>query len=134
MVARGYHRHYGLTIRERENGNLFAGGPRKNAAIIEASKAFSKNLMQKYNIPTAEAKTFNDYEKALEYVRLKGAPIVLKADGLALGKGVLVCEVVDFGVFGGVLLHRFNVHIINVNVFRDFRSARVAFHTIRQRA
>lgn len=67
-------------------------GPRKNAAIIEASKAFSKNLMQKYNIPTAEAKTFNDYEKALEYVRLKGAPIVLKADGLALGKGVLVCE------------------------------------------
>lgn len=67
-------------------------GPRKNAAIIEASKAFSKSLMQKYNIPTAEAATFNDYEKALEYIRQKGAPIVLKADGLALGKGVLVCE------------------------------------------
>ncbi|MBD5585453.1 MAG: phosphoribosylamine--glycine ligase [Clostridia bacterium] len=67
-------------------------GPRKNAAIIEASKAFSKGLMQKYGIPTAEAQTFDDYDKALEYVRRKGAPIVLKADGLALGKGVLVCE------------------------------------------
>lgn len=67
-------------------------GPRKNAAIIEASKAFSKELMKKYHIPTAEAEIFSDYEKALEYVRKKGAPIVLKADGLALGKGVLVCE------------------------------------------
>ena len=67
-------------------------GPRKNAAIIEASKAFSKDLMKKYGIPTAEAETFTDYDKALEYVRRKGAPIVLKADGLALGKGVLVCN------------------------------------------
>lgn len=67
-------------------------GPRKNAAVIEASKAFSKSLMKKYGIPTAEAETFDNYEKALEYVRKKGAPIVLKADGLALGKGVLVCE------------------------------------------
>lgn len=67
-------------------------GPRKNAAIIEASKAFSKSLMQKYGIPTAEAQTFDSYDKALEYIRQKGAPIVLKADGLALGKGVLVCE------------------------------------------
>lgn len=67
-------------------------GPRKNAAIIEASKAFSKSLMKKYGIPTAEAETFDSYDKALDYVRAKGAPIVLKADGLALGKGVLVCE------------------------------------------
>lgn len=67
-------------------------GPRKDAAIIEASKAFSKSLMQKYGIPTAEAQTFDSYDKALQYVRQKGAPIVLKADGLALGKGVLVCE------------------------------------------
>lgn len=67
-------------------------GPRKNAAIIEASKAFSKNLMKKYNIPTAESEIFSDYDKALQYIRAKGAPIVLKADGLALGKGVLVCE------------------------------------------
>ncbi len=67
-------------------------GPRKNAAIIESSKAYAKQLMKKYNIPTAEAETFGNYESALEYVRRKGAPIVLKADGLALGKGVLVCE------------------------------------------
>ena len=67
-------------------------GPRKNAAIIEASKAYSKSLMKKYGIPTAEAETFDSYDKALEYVRKKGAPIVLKADGLALGKGVLVCD------------------------------------------
>ncbi len=67
-------------------------GPNKNAAIIEASKAFSKELMKKYGIPTAESQTFCDYEKALSYIREKGAPIVLKADGLALGKGVLICE------------------------------------------
>lgn len=67
-------------------------GPRKNAAIIEASKAFSKNLMKKYNIPTAESEIFSDYDKALQYIRAKGAPIVLKADGLALGKGVIICQ------------------------------------------
>ena len=67
-------------------------GPRKNAAIIEASKAFSKDLMKKYGIPTAESEIFDDYEAALAYIREKGAPIVLKADGLALGKGVLVCN------------------------------------------
>ena len=67
-------------------------GPDKNAAIIEASKAFAKELMQKYNIPTAKSQTFDDYDKALEYLRAQGAPIVLKADGLALGKGVLVCD------------------------------------------
>lgn len=67
-------------------------GPRKNAAIIEASKAFSKQLMQKYGIPTAKSATFDNYGDALEYVRREGAPIVLKADGLALGKGVLLCE------------------------------------------
>lgn len=67
-------------------------GPTKNAAIIESSKAYAKSLMKKYNIPTAEYETFENYESALEYVRKMGAPIVLKADGLALGKGVLVCE------------------------------------------
>ena len=67
-------------------------GPNKRAAIIEYSKAYAKELMKKYKIPTAEYETFSDYEKALEYVRKKGAPIVLKADGLALGKGVLICE------------------------------------------
>lgn len=67
-------------------------GPRKNAAQIEASKAFAKNLMKKYKIPTAESEIFDNYGTALEYIRKKGAPIVLKADGLALGKGVLICE------------------------------------------
>lgn len=70
-------------------------GPHKNAAVIESSKAFAKELMKKYKIPTADYAVFTDYEKALAYVRKKGAPIVLKADGLALGKGVLVCETIE---------------------------------------
>lgn len=70
-------------------------GPRKNAAIIEASKAFAKELMKKYKIPTAESETFDNYDDALNYIRKKGAPIVLKADGLALGKGVLICDTVQ---------------------------------------
>lgn len=67
-------------------------GPTKAAAQIEASKAFAKELMQKYGIPTAASATFDNYGEAIEYVRKKGAPVVLKADGLALGKGVLLCE------------------------------------------
>ena len=67
-------------------------GPRKDAALIESSKAFAKQLMQKYGIPTAKSATFDNYGDALAYVRAQGAPIVLKADGLALGKGVLVCN------------------------------------------
>ena len=67
-------------------------GPRKNAAIIEASKAFSKALMKKYNIPTARYETFSDFESAKAYVDTCDIPVVLKADGLALGKGVLICK------------------------------------------
>ncbi len=67
-------------------------GPEKKAAIIEGSKSFSKTLMKKYGIPTAASETFDDYDKALAYVRAIGAPVVLKADGLALGKGVLLCD------------------------------------------
>ena len=67
-------------------------GPRKNAAIIEASKAFSKALMKKYNIPTAKYETFSDFESAKAYVEKCDIPVVLKADGLALGKGVLICK------------------------------------------
>ena len=67
-------------------------GPRKNAAILEGSKAFSKDLMKKYNIPTAAYETFTDPYKALEYLQTAKMPIVLKADGLALGKGVLICK------------------------------------------
>ena len=72
-----------------------AFGPRANAAIIEASKVFSKNLMEKYNIPTAKYQTFTEMEPALAYVREQGAPIVVKADGLALGKGVVVAQSVE---------------------------------------
>ena len=65
-------------------------GPRKNAAIIEGSKAFSKELMKKYNIPTAAYEIFTDVDKALEYVKTCPIPTVVKADGLALGKGVII--------------------------------------------
>ncbi|HBL40765.1 MAG TPA: phosphoribosylamine--glycine ligase [Ruminococcaceae bacterium] len=78
-----------------EANGIRAFGPRKNAAIIEGSKVFSKQLMKKYGIPTADFEVFNDYEKACEYVKKHGAPIVVKADGLALGKGVVVAQTVD---------------------------------------
>ncbi|NBH33640.1 phosphoribosylamine--glycine ligase [Clostridiaceae bacterium] len=71
---------------------LRAFGPRKNAAILEGSKAFSKDLMKKYNIPTASYETFDSAEEALAYLETADMPIVLKADGLALGKGVLICN------------------------------------------
>ena len=67
-------------------------GPRANAAIIEGSKVFSKNLMKKYNIPTAEYEVFTDMEKALSYLETAPIPTVIKADGLALGKGVIIAE------------------------------------------
>ena len=70
-------------------------GPRKNAAILEGSKAFSKDLMKKYDIPTAAYENFDDPQKALEYLETADMPIVLKADGLALGKGVLICNTLE---------------------------------------
>jgi phosphoribosylamine--glycine ligase len=79
-------------VDEFQKRGLKIWGPNKLAAQIEASKAFAKELMQKNNIPTAEFQTFTDYEKALEYIKQKGTPIVIKASGLALGKGVSVCK------------------------------------------
>ena len=70
-------------------------GPRKNAAIIEGSKAFSKDLMKKYHIPTAAYENFDNKEDALAYLETAKFPIVLKADGLALGKGVLICNTLE---------------------------------------
>lgn len=70
-------------------------GPRKNAAILEGSKAFSKDLMKKYHIPTAAHETFVDARRALDYLEKAPMPIVLKADGLALGKGVLICNTLE---------------------------------------
>lgn len=75
--------------------NIRAFGPSKAAARIEASKSFSKDLMKKYNIPTAGYEVFDDSEKAKIYIAQHGAPIVIKADGLALGKGVYICHDVD---------------------------------------
>lgn len=78
-----------------EAAGIPAFGPRANAAIIESSKAFSKELMKKYRIPTAKYETFTELDKALAYIEFQGAPIVVKADGLALGKGVVVASTVD---------------------------------------
>ena len=77
-----------VDVFEAEGLKVF--GPRKNAAILEGSKAFSKDLMKKYNIPTAAYENFTDPQEALAYLETAKMPIVLKADGLALGKGVLI--------------------------------------------
>ena len=79
-----------VDVFEKEGLRVF--GPRKNAAILEGSKAFSKDLMKKYKIPTAGYETFDTPEAALLYLETAEMPIVLKADGLALGKGVLICN------------------------------------------
>lgn len=78
-----------------EAAGLRVFGPRKNAAILEGSKAFSKDLMKKYHIPTAAYENFDDADKALAYLETADFPIVLKADGLALGKGVLICNTLE---------------------------------------
>ncbi|MDF2906242.1 MAG: phosphoribosylamine--glycine ligase [Herbinix sp.] len=83
-----------------EERGLRVFGPRKNAAIIEGSKAFSKDLMKKYHIPSAAYETFEDSELAIEYLKTSNYPIVLKADGLALGKGVLICNSYEEAVHG----------------------------------
>lgn len=82
-----------VDVFEAEGLRVF--GPRKNAAILEGSKAFSKDLMKKYGIPTAAYENFDDPKKALEYLETASMPIVLKADGLALGKGVLICNTLE---------------------------------------
>lgn len=101
----------GMVDALEENG-IRAFGPRKNAAVIEGSKSFAKDLMQKYSIPTAKYAVFEDSAEAIAYIEREGAPIVIKADGLALGKGVTVAETeaqaieavrdaIDGGAFGG---------------------------------
>ena len=85
----------GGVVDEFEKAGLRVFGPRKNAAILEGSKAFSKDLMKKYNIPTAAYENFDNAEDALAYLETAKMPIVLKADGLALGKGVLICNTLE---------------------------------------
>lgn len=82
----------GGLVDELNQAGLRAFGPKKNAAILEGSKAFSKDLMKKYNIPTAAYETFDNADDAVAYLEKAEFPIVLKADGLALGKGVLICN------------------------------------------
>ncbi len=82
-----------VDVFEAEGLRVF--GPNKAAAILEGSKAFSKDLMKKYHIPTAAYENFDDPEKALAYLETAKMPIVLKADGLALGKGVLICQTLE---------------------------------------
>lgn len=82
----------GGVVDEFEKRGLRVFGPRKNAAIIEGSKAFSKDLMKKYHIPSASYETFSSPAEAISYLKTSKFPIVLKADGLALGKGVLICN------------------------------------------
>lgn len=85
----------GGLVDELKAAGIRTFGPDKKAAILEGSKAFSKDLMKKYNIPTADYETFDDPEKALAYLENAEMPIVLKADGLALGKGVLICNTLE---------------------------------------
>ncbi|MDE6276013.1 MAG: phosphoribosylamine--glycine ligase [Clostridia bacterium] len=87
----------GLVDRLEEKGHR-AFGPRANAAIIEASKGFSKYLMKKYGIPTANYEEFDNYDKAVEYLAKAKYPLVVKADGLALGKGVIICNTKEEGL------------------------------------
>lgn len=82
-----------VDVFEAEGLKVF--GPRKNAAILEGSKAFSKDLMKKYHIPTAAYENFTEPEEALKYLETAKLPIVLKASGLALGKGVLICNTLE---------------------------------------
>lgn len=82
-------------VDEFESRGLKIFGPSKEAAKLEGSKAFSKEMMKKYGVPTADFEVFDDPEKAKEYIKEKGAPIVVKADGLAAGKGVVVAQSVE---------------------------------------
>ena len=85
----------GGLVDELEAAGIRTFGPRKNAAILEGSKAFSKDLMKKYKIPTAAYENFTDPDEAIKYLETAKMPIVLKADGLALGKGVLICNTLE---------------------------------------
>ena len=87
-----------VDVFEKEGLRVF--GPRKNAAILEGSKTFSKELMRKYNIPTAAYETFTSADDACRYLETADYPIVLKADGLALGKGVIICNTKDEAMAG----------------------------------
>ncbi len=109
-----------------EGRGLKVFGPRKNAAIIEGSKSFSKDLMKKYNIPTCHYETFNSPEEALIYLEKKEFPVVIKADGLALGKGVLICQNLEEAesAVGTLMLQKQFGDAGNTVVIEDFMTGR----------
>lgn len=111
-----------------EKRGLRVFGPRKNAAIIEGSKSFSKDLMKKYNIPTCHYETFHSPEEALIYLESCEFPIVLKADGLALGKGVLICQTLEEAEAGvtTLMLDKQFGEAGNTIVIEDFMTGREA--------
>ncbi len=116
----------GGLIDELEKAGLRAFGPRKNAAILEGSKAFSKDLMKKYNIPTAAYENFDNAEDAIGYLETAQFPIVLKADGLALGKGVLICNTLEEARKGvkSIMLDKQFGTAGNRMVIEEFRTGR----------
>lgn len=109
-----------------EAAGLRVFGPRANAAILEGSKAFSKDLMKKYGIPTAAYETFTDADAAMEYLKSAKFPIVLKADGLALGKGVLICNTYEDAIDGvkEIMLDRHFGDAGKVMVIEEFMTGR----------
>lgn len=109
-----------------EAAGIRAFGPRANAAIIEGSKAFSKDLMKKYHIPTAAYENFTDAEKAMAYLETANFPIVLKADGLALGKGVLICNSLEEAKAGvkEIMLDKHFGNAGNTMVIEEFMTGR----------
>ncbi len=109
-----------------EAAGLRVFGPRANAAILEGSKAFSKDLMKKYGIPTAAYENFTDPETAMEYLKTAKMPIVLKADGLALGKGVLICNTREEAMAGvkEIMLDKHFGNAGNTMVIEEFMTGR----------
>ncbi len=109
-----------------EAAGIRAFGPRKCAAILEGSKAFSKDLMKKYDIPTASYETFDNADVAIEYLKKQDMPIVLKADGLALGKGVLICNTLSEALDGvkEIMLDRKFGNAGNKLVIEEFMTGR----------
>ncbi len=109
-----------------EAAGLRVFGPRANAAILEGSKAFSKDLMKKYGIPTATYENFTDADAAMEYLKTAKMPIVLKADGLALGKGVLICNTLEEALAGvkEIMLDKHFGNAGNKMVIEEFMTGR----------
>lgn len=116
----------GGLVDELKKAGLRTFGPDKKAAILEGSKAFSKDLMKKYHIPTAAYETFDNPEKAIDYLKTVDMPIVLKADGLALGKGVLICNNLEEAIAGvkEIMLDKQFGSAGNIMVIEEFMTGR----------